>query len=259
VIELWLSAIPVRLLLLARRRRYPSEASALLACRAVPLPWRETYAVAGYLYLRPGELRALTCGDVDFDAQVVHVTKAFDEGARETKAPKTRNGVRDVPIHPNLVPLLRRLVEGRQTADLLTPLVSQRSEYERAKTLRAHLALANVTRPRLTENTATTMHVGFRSWRDTGITWLALAGVDVAKMQRRAGHDNIATTIGYVKTAEDVAGAIGEPFPPLPVCLVSPDASDVTAASDWTRKRYRSLEMPAKWASPEGVEPSLAT
>ena len=94
-----------------------------------------------YLYLRPGELRALTCGDVDFDAQVVHVTKAFDEGTREIKSPKTRNGVRDVPIHPNLVPLLRRLVEGRQAADLLTPLVLARSEFERAKTLRAHLAL----------------------------------------------------------------------------------------------------------------------
>jgi hypothetical protein len=40
------------------------------------------------------------------------------------------------------------------------------------------------------------MHVGFRSWRDTGVTWLALAGVDVAKMQRRAGHDHMTTTIG---------------------------------------------------------------
>jgi hypothetical protein len=172
--------------------------------------------------------------------------------------PKTRNGVRDVPIHPNLVPLLRRLVEGRQAAALLTPLVSQRREFERARSLRAHLALAKVTRPRLTENTATTMHVGFRSWRDTGITWLALAGVDVAKMQRRAGHDDIKTTMGYVKTAEDVAGLIGEPFPPLPACRLSPDAIDVAKSADWTRdwtrKRYRSLENPANQASPGGFD-----
>jgi hypothetical protein len=71
---------------------------------------------------------------------------------------------------------------------VLTPLVSQRSEFERAKTLRAHLELAKVTRPRLYENTVTTMHLGFRSWRDTWITWLALAGVHIAKMQRRARH-----------------------------------------------------------------------
>ncbi len=242
----------------SRRRTfvYPVEASALFACRSIPLPWRETYAVACYLYLRPGELRALTCGDVDLAGSVVHVTKAWDERTREIKAPKTRNGVRDVPIHPNLVPLLRRLVRGRQPGDVLLPIVSQRSEFERAKTTRAHLAEAGVTRPRLYENTATTMHVGFRSWRDTGVTWLALAGVDVAKMQRRAGHDHVTTTIGYVKAAEDVTGSIGEPFPPLPACLVSPDPIDVAKAADWTndwtRKRYRSLEIPGKQASPGG-------
>jgi hypothetical protein len=64
------------------------------------------------------------------------------------------------------------------------------------------------------------MKVNFRSRRDTGITWLALAGVDVAKMQRRAGRDTISTTLGYVKMAEDLSGKIGEPFPPLPVALL---------------------------------------
>jgi integrase len=108
----------------------------------VPLQWRETYAVACYLYLRPGELRALMCRDIDLAAQVVHVTKAYDERTKQVKAPKTRNGVRDVPIHPNLVPLLRRLVERREPADELLPIVSQRSEFERAKTTRAHLVQA---------------------------------------------------------------------------------------------------------------------
>ena len=248
----------------SRRRTfvYPVEASALLNCRDVPLPWRETYAVACYLYLRPGELRALTCGDVDLDARVVHVTKAYDERTRTVKAPKTRNGVRDVPIHPSLVPLLRRLVDGRDVIASLVPIVSQRSEFERANLTRSHLATAGVTRPRLTENTPTTMHVGFRSWRDTGITWLALAGVDVAKIQRRAGHDNITTTIGYVKAAEDVTGTIGEPFPALPPCLVAPDEIDVTMArewaKDWAKRRYRPLNVEktaAQKASPAGVEP----
>lgn len=82
--------------------------------------------------------------------------------------------------------------------------------------------------------------------RDTGITWLALAGIDVAKIQRRAGHDKITTAIGYVKTAEDVSGAIGEPFPALPSVPLSPEAIDVAKAvewtSDWTRKRYRPLD-----------------
>lgn len=64
------------------------------------------------------------------------------------------------------------------------------------------------------------MPVGFRSLRDTGITWLALAGVPLQHMQRRAGHDGMDTTMGYVKEAEDLSGgAIGTPFAPLPAEL----------------------------------------
>jgi integrase len=102
----------------SRRRTfiYPVEAGALFACPRVPIEWRELYAVACYSYLRPGELRVLTRGDVDLQAKVIHVSKAYDDRSREVKPPKTRNGVRDVPSHPNLVPLLRRLCEGRARA-----------------------------------------------------------------------------------------------------------------------------------------------
>jgi hypothetical protein len=58
------------------------------------------------------------------------------------------------------------------------------------------MRMAGVTRPRLFANTATTVEINFRSTRDSGITWLALAGVDLAGMQRRAGHDEISTTLG---------------------------------------------------------------
>ncbi len=78
-----------------------------MSCEDVPLDWRQLYAVACYLYLRPGELRALLWTDVDFDAGVIHVTKAYDEDSQATKPPKTRNGVRDVPIPAALVPLLK--------------------------------------------------------------------------------------------------------------------------------------------------------
>ena len=79
---------------------YPSEFLKLVRCAAVPREWRELYAVACYLYLRPGELRALLWTDVDFQAGVVHVTKAYDEDSKSVKTPKTRNGVRDVPSPP---------------------------------------------------------------------------------------------------------------------------------------------------------------
>jgi integrase len=202
---------------------YPAEFLKLAGCADVPREWRELYAVACYLYLRPGELRALVWTDVDFDAVVVHVTKAYDEDSKTVKSPKTRNGVRDVPIPAPLVPLLKAMHDraADDTAAVL-PLMGERSENLRSIWMRKHLARAKVTRSRLSEQSATTMKVNFRTWRDTGITWLALAGVDVAKMQRRAGHDTISTTLGYVKMAEDLTGSIGDPFPALPAVLLPP-------------------------------------
>lgn len=201
---------------------YPVEFLTLMTCEDVPLAWRELYALACYLYLRPGELRALVWSDVDFAAGVVHVTKAYDEDSETVKAPKTRNGVRDVPIPATLLPLLSRMHEGKDASAPVVPLMAECSERRRAGVFRDHLALAKLDRARLTEKSPTTMPVNFRSWRDTGVTWLALAGVGVDKMQRRAGHERIETTLGYVKMAEDLTGSIGEPFPPLPESLVAP-------------------------------------
>ena len=94
------------------------------------------------------------------------------------------------------------------------------------------------------------MPVGFRSLRDTGLTWLALAGVPSQHMQRRAGHDDMNTTMGYVKEAEDLTGgSLGEPFAPLPFGggVSSPVFSPQTT---------KALETRAFGVPEEGVEGS---
>jgi|CZKU01.1.fsa_nt_gi hypothetical protein len=110
------------------------------------------------------------------------------------------------------------------------------------------------------------MMVNFRSWRDTGITWLALAGVDVAKMQRRAGHDSISRTLGYVKMAEDLTGSIGEPFPALPATLLEGEvvATPVPRRSgpDWAKppvKNYKKLKSLRKIVGEAGFEPATTS
>lgn len=195
---------------------YPREAAALLACPKVPLAWREVYAVALYTYLRPGELRILRWADIDPQLALIHVTKAWDYAAREEKPPKTRNGVRHVPIEPTLVPLLRRLREGRKQTDLVLPEMTRFGEDHLAKLWRRHLLAAGINRVELHNTTRTHVQSNFRSCRDSGLTWLALAGVEGTKIMRRAGHDLMQTTMGYVKMAEDLAGDLGVPFGPLP-------------------------------------------
>lgn len=202
---------------------YPNEFAKLLACADAPLEWRETYAVAAYTYVRPEELEALEWTDVDFDAGVVHVSKSIDARTGKPKAtPKTAAAVRSVPIEPALMPLLRAMHKRRSgDAAPVLPVLRELNDKFRAKLFREHLARAGVKRARITANTLTLRPVDFRSCRDTGITWLALAGVPLPAMQRRAGHEDIAQTNAYVKMAEDLSGNVGAPFPPLPASLLS--------------------------------------
>lgn len=240
---------------------YPGEVSLLLGCDQTPLAWREAYAVGAYLFLRPGELRALTWADVDLQARIVHVSKAWDERTSTVKSPKTGCGVRDVPIPGALVPLLERMRRGRPPEDAVVGVMTQLTENRRATNLRADLRRAGCTRPRLFENTATTMAVNFRSLRDSGITWLALSGVDVLKIQRRAGHESIETTLGYVKQAEDLTGQIGEPFGPLPANLVAgvePDGAGGSRQRIAARVRANvRAKSPAAVTKPRKTRPSM--
>ncbi len=239
-----------------RRRTflYPVEVAQLLACPDVPRQWREVYAVAVYTYLRPGELVELRFSDVDLEAGVLHITRSFDWTTKEAKPPKTSNGIRTVPIPSSLLPLLRARAKGAPREALVLPELLKTGEFTMATRLREHLRLAGVDRAQLSADNATHMPVNFRSCRDTGITWLALAGVDVARMQRRAGHDDITTTLGYVKLAEDFGGLLGTPFEELPSGLLDQALAHQTAPHD-TSTRNRSEVL----ASPGGFEPPLAT
>lgn len=231
---------------------YPSEMSAVLASDA-PLEWREAYAIGSYLYLRPGELAVLTWADVNFVAGVVHITKAWDERAKEIKPPKTAKGVRDVPIPSALIPLLKRMGDGKQPSDRVVPILLSMSEDVRAPKIRAHLRAADCTRPRLFEDTATTMGVNFRTLRDSGITWLALARVDVMRMQSRAGHENITTTMGYVKLAEDIGGKLGKPFGPLPASLVNGASGQASGQAEVDAQIYRAFECQGRGSNPHAL------
>lgn len=80
----------------------------------------------------------------------------------------------------------------------------------------------------------------------------ALAGVDVTKMMRRAGHDHVQTTMGYVKLAEDLTGDLGAPFGPLPPQLGEPDVGTGPTVGPSAQNPSQALDI---IVPEEGVEP----
>ena len=197
---------------------YPNEVLALVSCEAVPLSWRRNAAVAAYTYLRDGELRELGWEDVDLEHATISVSHAYNRRSGASKAPKTEAGTRTVPIEPTLLPLLQAMHDECAGEGLVVALPSERTM---ARSLRRWLRRAGVTRDALHEPSPTRKPITWHDMRATGITWLAVKGVDVAKIQRRAGHTTMETTMGYVREAESFAGdAFGVPFPPLPASLL---------------------------------------
>lgn len=51
-----------------------------------------------YCGLRPGETIPLTWADIDFKRAVLKVTKAYERATRDFKSPKSKAGIREIPI-----------------------------------------------------------------------------------------------------------------------------------------------------------------
>jgi integrase len=268
----------------AKQWLYPSEVQKLLACERVPRRWRILYALATYLYLRPGELAALEWSRVFLDEGYVDVQVAIDLKTGTLRStPKTKHR-RRVPIHPNLRPLL----EALRTETSRTGLVVQHAHDKKravhgfppledlASTVREHLIRAGVDRADLFEDTATTKRLTFYDMRATGITWEVLSGTEHTRVMQRAGHERFETTLGYIREAEVLGQNLGAPFPPLPASLLGPSTKEGEAAEPATSlcpgpnvraivrrivpartPRRRPAKSPASFASPTGFEPVL--
>jgi integrase len=199
---------------------YPVEVTKLLACDAVPLHFRQLYAIALYTYFRPGEIASLTWASVAFETQSISVSDTRDWTTGKNKAPKTRKGRRTIRIKEHLLPLLQAM-KGLP-AEQVWPAFEQWDADMGGVTVRSHLVLAGVTRAALHEGTRESVRADLRTFRTTGVTFEAMLGTDAKTIERRTGHASGVSTDVYIRAAEDVGlGEIGVPFGPLPEALIS--------------------------------------
>lgn len=233
---------------------YPDEVVTLLSCEQIPLDARRAYALGVHLFLRAGELKALSWNDIDVDRGIISVRHSFDRSTGTVKETKTGNkGIRRFAIEPTLLPLLRAM---HAEAGGEGPVVSLRLQKWWAADLRKHLRLAGIARPELFDTDDTRKRLRFHDLRSTGLTWIAIRGYDPHKIQQRAGHTSFEMTQKYIRTAEAVGEVIGAVFPELPKCLLAGANRPVSRPGE-LQLVETTVEAPG--IEPGAVAPTLAS
>lgn len=238
---------PDRGVRVAKQYLFPSEVLTLVQSETVSLQWRLLAVVAIYTYMRLGELRALRWEDVDLEHQVIHVHRSYDSTTQGDKSTKSKHA-RRIPIEPALLPVLRWMREQDPSAELV---ISMPTVGNIAQRFRGQLRRAGVTRAELHEATKTRKAMTFHDCRSTGITWAAIRGDDPLRIMQRAGHKSMATTMGYIRSAEELRAGFGEPFPDLTGCCWDPGLAHDIAHSAVTTGNHGTL---CGGASPENQQ-----
>lgn len=139
------------------------------------------YALMGLAGLRRGECLALCWGDVDISSGVLHVRRSLVRVHHQLimQQPKSRAGVRDVPIVPELLALLRpayRFVPSQRVVDLAPETLAHH--------WRADQLEAGIQQP-----------YRLHDLRHTYATRMALAGCNMRVLQYMIGHADYALTM----------------------------------------------------------------
>jgi len=146
-------------------------------------PIREDLALSLALYagLRRGEICGLQWGDVDLPLGVIHVRRqrCRADGQLIVKAPKSRAGVRDIPIAPELLPLLKaafRLRPSSWVVEIMPEQITRRwNNIQRIVPFSEHYRLHDL--------------------RHTYGSRLVLDGVNLRVVQYLMGHSKIDITM----------------------------------------------------------------
>jgi integrase len=180
----------------------PDEAARLIA--ALPVEQRAFWATALYAGLRRGELRALRWDDVDFDAGVVHVRRAWDDEEGEIEV-KSDAGRRRVP----LVGVLRKhlaahklatgragsdLVFGRTATDTFTPSTVRRHALNAWEAHNEKVRETAKEEGREVDAAELLVPLSPHEARHCAASYLIAAGLNPKQLSVYIGHSDIRTT-----------------------------------------------------------------
>jgi integrase len=221
----------------ARTYMTPDRFVAFASNEGIPLVWRRAVTIAIYTYVRASELRALDWSDVRLDDGFISVHRTVsDTGATGTT--KTQQP-RMVPIEPTLVPLLLEM-RGRRRAGRVVELDATDDQHLARgfrRWLRRGGSLDDLA------SSATKAAITWHDLRATGITWRAIRGDEPMRIMRSAGHQDMQTTMRYVRDADVLRAGVGRVFPALPAALLGAIQGDDAKVTRSARAGNHSLEL----------------
>ena len=169
----------------ARQRVPPSPQDAARLLAAVPDDDRAIWATAMLAGTRRGELLALDWPNVDLKAGVLHVKRSYDPTSGTFGRPKSKHGIRAIPITAALAPYLREhaLRSGRRTGLVFGATASRPLDARRLQDRADEAWLARGL-------TRVTLHACRHLYASMSIA----AGVNAHALCRYMGHSSIAVT-----------------------------------------------------------------
>ena len=202
---------------------FPTELAQLLECPHIPLERRRFYAITVYSYARPGEALALLWGrSIDLAHNMVRINRSYDHIEKVFHERTKTEDSRHFAIEPVLRPLLAAMWKEHPKPGLIFPRFTHLAEV-----LREDLMTAQVTRAALHVQRAGAQRIRFHDLRATGITYMAIRGDSDQDVRERAGHADFETTLLYIRRGHlALAAAIGQPYAPLPECLLGESSQD---------------------------------
>lgn len=134
--------------------------------------------------MRIGELMALTYSDIDFEKNIIHITKSFQriDGKDVITAPKTPKSVRDITIPITLKNELYEYV-GR-----LYGLISTQRIFQFTKSFLEHELLRGVKATGIKK-------IRLHDFRHSHASFLIEMGIPILEVRDRLGHEKVETTL----------------------------------------------------------------